>query len=94
MLKMAMYSDICTHIELKKDQIFIEHCIICVSEIMNTCYVIDRVKPNTKTPNFQRIFSLVTFHEIANAFPIIFFKDGIVMTIKSWALKLSKIWVF
>ena len=53
--------------------------------------MINRIKPNAKATNFERIFFLVTVHEIANAFPILFFEHCIVVAVKSRALKASKL---
>ena len=53
--------------------------------------MINRIKPNTKAANFQRIFFLVTFHEIADALPVLRFERGIVVAVKCRALEASKI---
>ena len=56
--------------------------------------MINRIKPNAKATNFQRVLFLVTVHEIANAFPILFFERCIVVAVKSRALKTNKLRIY
>lgn len=59
---------------------FIRHLIF--KTFFLTCYVVDRVKSNSKSSHFKRVFSFSTPCNLLNTIPIFCGEDGIIIDIQ------------